>query len=103
MSKPATPTRIHKEELIDQFRSNGWGLWTCVVEMSDGSERTGSVQGDEHCTADETLELDPCDHQWEHIDASFDHEFGTEQVHYSKCKNCGETTHASPHANHDDE
>lgn len=32
-----------------------------------------------------------CDHEWEHIDDSFDHEFGTEQVHSSVCEKCGAT------------
>lgn len=30
-----------------------------------------------------------CDHEWEHHDDSFDHEFGTEQVHSWVCEKCG--------------
>ena len=44
------------------------------------------------------LKLSLCDHDWKEIDASFDHEFGTEQVFYRECQKCGETTHASPHS-----
>lgn len=30
-----------------------------------------------------------CDHEWKHEDDSFDHEFGTEQLHSSVCEKCG--------------
>lgn len=30
-----------------------------------------------------------CDHEWQHEDDSFDHEFGTEQLHSSVCEKCG--------------
>lgn len=29
-----------------------------------------------------------CDHDWEHVDESFDHEFGTEQVYFKRCRLC---------------
>lgn len=32
---------------------------------------------------------DKCEHEWEHIDDSFDHEFGTEQIHCWRCESCG--------------
>lgn len=38
----------------------------------------------------------PCDHLWEHVDASFDHEFGTEQIHYEECSLCGEQRPCQP-------
>lgn len=31
------------------------------------------------------------DHEWEFVDDSFDHEYGTEQVHYWRCKYCDKT------------
>jgi len=31
-----------------------------------------------------------CDHQWEIIDHSFDHEYGTEQIVVQQCDVCGE-------------
>lgn len=49
--------KIHKYEMIDHLKS-GWGVWLCEVEMPDGTIRHGSVQGDEHSTAEETLEFD---------------------------------------------
>jgi len=32
------------------------------------------------------------DHDYEVIDDSFDHEYGTEQIFYKRCKNCGHET-----------
>lgn len=53
------PLRIHKVALEEDLGDGGgWGFWRCEVEMSDGTYRWGYVQGDEHSTADETLELD---------------------------------------------
>lgn len=57
------------------------------------SSREIETRGDPDVDANDG---EPCDHEWEHIDASFDHEFGTEQIHYNKCKKCGEETKASP-------
>lgn len=41
------------------------------------------------------LKTHPClledgqfDHDWKFVDDSFDHEFGTEFVHYFKCRHC---------------
>lgn len=31
------------------------------------------------------------DHEWEFVDDSFDHEFGTERVHYWRCSRCDAT------------
>lgn len=36
------------------------------------------------------------DHEWEFQDDSFDHEFGTERVHYWLCVHCGETKNMEP-------
>ena len=40
-----------------------------------------------------------CDHEWEFIDESFDHEFGREPLHTWECQSCGETTHKCPFTN----
>jgi hypothetical protein len=32
-----------------------------------------------------------CTHDWEFQDDSFDHEFGTEKIHYMQCTICGLT------------
>lgn len=37
-----------------------------------------------------------CDHDWQHIDDSFDHEFGTEQLHSCLCEKCGATKPYEP-------
>lgn len=37
-----------------------------------------------------------CDHDWIHQDDSFDHAFGTEQIHSSVCENCGLTKPYEP-------
>lgn len=34
---------------------------------------------------------EPCDHDWEHVDESFSHEFGTEQVYFKRCRLCDAT------------
>jgi len=39
---------------------------------------------------------EPCDHEWEFIDNSFDHEFGTERVHSWQCEKCGESRTKCP-------
>ena len=31
---------------------------------------------------------EPLDHEWEFQDDSFDHEYGTERVHYWRCVQC---------------
>ncbi len=49
--------KIHKIELTEDLGDGDkWGVWKCEVECADGSIREGYVQGDEHSTAEETLE-----------------------------------------------
>ncbi len=36
--------------------------------------------------------IEECDHDYEEIDDSFDHEFGTERIYYRRCKICDATT-----------
>jgi hypothetical protein len=45
---------------------------------------------------DKEQEQEECDHNWEFCDDSFDHEYGTEQVHYFLCSECGETRDVEP-------
>lgn len=33
--------------------------------------------------------IEQCDHDWETVDDSFTHEFGTEVIVYQKCTICG--------------
>jgi hypothetical protein len=42
------------------------------------------------------------DHEWEFQDDSFDHEYGTERVHYWRCAHCDETR-AMEAGDYDDE
>lgn len=52
--------KIHKTARTDEIgHDNGWSMWECIAEFSDGTIRHGFVQGDEHSTAEETLELLP--------------------------------------------
>lgn len=46
---------------------------------------------------------EPCsgDHDWQFQDDSFDHEFGTERVHYWQCANCEATRDMEPGDYHD--
>ena len=37
-----------------------------------------------------------CDHEWEFIDYSFDHEWGCEQAYSWECQKCGETVYDCP-------
>ena len=43
------------------------------------------------------------DHEWEFTDDSFDHEFGTERIHYWTCTHCGETRGMGPGDYDDDD
>lgn len=42
------------------------------------------------------------DHEWEFQQDSFDHEYGTERVHYWRCATCDETREMEP-GDYDDE
>ncbi len=58
------------------------------------------TQPDNHPTEQSNpAELKPeeCDHDWKTIDASFDHEFGTERIFYDECQKCGATKTTEPH------
>lgn len=43
------------------------------------------------------MQEQPCDHEWEDVDDSFDHEFGTEQIHFRRCAKCGEESECDRH------
>ena len=51
-----------------------------------------SAQGGCMVTPDPTV----CDHDWEFQDDSFDHDFGTERVHYWRCALCDATREVEP-------
>lgn len=51
--------------------------------MSAGQGVEPDPEGTPLCAAD--------DHDWEFQDDSFDHEFGTERVHYFLCQKCQAT------------
>ncbi len=55
------------------------------AEGVEGAEETGICPTcHEHCEFE-------CDHEWEKIDNSFDHEFGTEKVPvFERCVECDE-------------
>ena len=53
-----TIKKIHMLHRIDHC-DGPWWLWECEVEYTDGTTRTGSVTGDGHLCAEESLELDP--------------------------------------------
>lgn len=65
---------------------------------SSDIERRGDPDVDANDIVEET-----CDHDWKEVDASFDHEFGTEKIFYRECTKCGETTHATPYQQGDEE
>lgn len=52
------------------------------------------------CTASDAIEGE---HEWKVQDDSFDHEFGTEQIHYWLCIKCGMTKAVTYEDYQDDE
>lgn len=55
-----TPENIKSIELIDTIdtlKPGQWWDWSCEVELADGTLWEGTIQGDEHMQALETLEL----------------------------------------------
>ena len=40
--------------------------------------------------------VDECDHDWEVIDDSFDHEFGCERIVFQRCSICDEEREYDP-------
>lgn len=45
---------------------------------------------------------EPCDHEWEVVDDSFDHEYGCEQIVFLRCELCGAETEYDPPTFDDD-
>jgi hypothetical protein len=43
-----------------------------------------------------TTAAEPCDHEWEVIDQSFDHEYGREVIVFRQCLTCGEEADYDP-------
>lgn len=52
------PIHFHINEKLDELKSGQWWLWSCTANMSDGTEREGSVQSDGHMIAEETWQED---------------------------------------------
>lgn len=46
--------------------------------------------------ADPKPDAAPCAHEWEFIDESFAHEFGTEVLHSWECQKCGASVSKCP-------
>ena len=67
-----------------------------VLEDKDASEKlkiqTNSLIAQSDSQSDSPSDSDSlkteCDHDWEFVDDSFDHEFGCEQIHYWVCSIC---------------
>lgn len=57
---------------------------------SQSSTNLSQISESEKQPSSESNE-EECDHEWEFQDDSFDHEFGTERVHYWQCSECGAT------------
>lgn len=51
---------------------------------------------EEPTVPDPALDELNCDHEWEVIDDSFDHAFGTEKIVYERCKHCGKEREHEP-------
>lgn len=49
-----------------------------------------------------TISVELCDHDWQKVDDSFDHEFGTEIIHYLRCAKCEATRCSDPPSPEDD-
>lgn len=43
-----------------------------------------------------------CDHKWDVVDDSFDHEFGCEQIVFQRCELCGQSREYNPPVFDDD-
>lgn len=46
--------------------------------------------------------IEPCDHDWQFVDESFSHEFGTEVLGSWECLKCGEITTKCPVREYDE-
>lgn len=48
------PTQFFLDEKLEELKSGQWWVWSCTAEMSDGTERRGTVQSDGHMFAEQT-------------------------------------------------
>lgn len=55
--KPS-PFVFHLDQKLDELKPGQWWLWSCTAEMSDGTEKRGTVQSDGHMIAKETWQED---------------------------------------------
>ncbi len=51
-----------------------------------GCNKDNAIQGNAIATND----AEPCDHEWEVIDQSFDHDYGREVIVFRQCLFCDE-------------
>lgn len=74
----------------------------CHSYVTDGSIRF--LSDSTHSLAGQTVELPEweCDHEWEVVDDSFDHEFGTEVIVFERCLDCNATRQHEPQTFDDD-
>jgi hypothetical protein len=54
----AYPLKFELNEKLEELKSGQWWVWSCDADMSDGSNRLGSVQSDGHMIAEETWQED---------------------------------------------
>lgn len=63
--------------------------WGATMLEAGLRVRVAMAFGDTVCCADD-------EHEWKARDESFDHEYGTQQVHFYECELCGATRHPEP-------
>jgi hypothetical protein len=49
------PYKVSPTEVIDEIDDCNWSVWSCEIEKPDGTIIEGSIQGDGHSWANETL------------------------------------------------
>lgn len=62
----------------------------CAPEFSCWGDQTARCRKNVVEQSPEPADPEPCDHDWQIRDDSFDHEFGTEVVVCWECEKCGE-------------
>ena len=49
-----------------------------------------------------TVGAEECDHEWNMVDDSFDHEYGTERIVFERCEKCDKEREHEPRTFDDD-
>lgn len=76
------------KDKVDPVEKNGEFVVITQDELTRYSESLRAKDKEEIAKLQQQV---ACDHDWEFQDDSFDHEFGTEQVHYWLCVKCDAT------------